>query len=483
MISRRRFLGGALGAGVLAGCSSDPGQGGQLLRSKASLPEPFQVPLTQPPVLAPGAGGRVRLAARAAEQELLPGLHTPVLGYDGIFPGPTLEVTRGRPVALEYTSDLPVPTVVHLHGGTTPAASDGFPTDLVQPGATRTYDYPLDQRAATLWYHDHRMDFTGPAVYRGLAGFMLIRDDEEDRLDLPRDERELVLMVTDRAFHADGTLDYPAMDVSMTGMPGVRDDYVEGVTGDVVLVNGRPWPSHEVGAARHRLRWLNASNSRRYRLRLDPPPPGGGGFVRIGTDGGLLASAAGSDVLTLAPGERVDALVDFGRYPVGSRVTVRNDLGRGPTAGVMRFVVARRAADASRPVTAGTRLSEIEPLSWSAATPRRRFRFRRGVIGEHRGWLINDEPFDPDRPVARVPAGRTEVWRMVTDIHHPVHLHLAPFQLAGQPEAGWKDTVDLLPGQTADLVVRFPDHPGRYVLHCHNLEHEDMAMMARFDVV
>jgi spore coat protein A len=546
MISRRDLLklGGLAGLGLtgtagLSGCGNEPDQTGSLRRSGADLPQPFTLPIRKPEVLQPT--GRLsdgtdhyRVAARTAEVEILPGRRTAILGYQGTFPGPTIETRRDRAVAVEHVNELSVPIVVHLHGGQVPAISDGFPTDLVLPrhgtggrtgqrstagstdGSTdgsmhdsmgdsmdgsmmdgvmpdpqanivsgsRVYRYPGRQRAATLWYHDHRMDFTGPAVYRGLAGFHLIRDAEEDALDLPQGERELPLMLTDRAFDADGQLDYPALDPAMTGEPGVDDDFMEGVLGDVILVNGTPWPVAEVDAARYRLRWLNASNARRYQLVLDPPPPGGRGFQQIGSDGGLLAGPVGLDQLSMAPAERLDVVVDFARYRVGTKVTVRNRRGRDSTADVMQFVVARAAADPSRVVTA---LPAIERLQRSAVTTTRRFRFRRGTVGRHPGWLINNRPFDPGRPVATIRAGATELWRIGTDVHHPVHVHLSAFQVASRnghspdaADAGWKDTVDLRPAEYADLLVRFPNLPGRYVLHCHNLEHEDMAMMATF---
>jgi spore coat protein A len=499
---------GAVGGAALVGCSNtDPGQTGQILKSGADLPKPFTLPLKLPTVLGPTSADRYQLTARAAQVEILPGLRTTIFGYDGTFPGPTIETRRDRPVAIEHVNELDVPMVVHLHGGRTPAADDGFPTDLILPssGATadhagmsmpddqaevvtgrRTYRYPMQQPAATLWYHDHRMDFTGPAVYRGLAGFHLVRDDEEDALDLPQGDRELPLMVCDRAFDEDGQFDYPALDPSMTGEPGVEDDYMEGVLGDVVLVNGTPWPVAEVVAARYRLRWLNGSNARRYDLVLDPPPPGGSGFQQIGSDGGLLPAPVGRDTITLAPAERVDVIVDFARYPVGTRVTVRNQLGQDSTADVMQFVVARAAAQAGR---VPSRLADVERLQRSAVTATRVFRFRRGVVNLRAGWRINDLPFDPMRPVATVRAGATELWRIGSDVHHPVHIHLSPFQVAGRngrppstADAGWKDTIDLRPAEYADLLVRFPDLPGRYVMHCHNLEHEDMAMMAVFMV-
>jgi len=331
------------------------------------------------------------------------------------------------------------------------------------------------------------MDFTGPMVYRGLAGFHLVRDDEEDALPLPRGDRELPLMIADRSFDEAGRFDYPARDPSMTREPGTIGA-VEGVLGDVVLVNGVPWPLAEVDAARHRLRLLNASNARRYRLVLDPPPPSGDPFVQIGSDGGLLERPVGLADLPMAPAERFDVLVDFSAYPVGTRVTLRNALGSGATADVMQFVVARRAADDSR---VPALLRPYEVLAPGPGAVRRAFRFRRGRPddGSRHVWQINDEPFDPARMLATVRPGQVERWRFASDLHHPVHVHLARFQVLsrgsggpGAADGGWKDTVDLRPADDVEVAIRFPDLPGRYVMHCHNLEHEDMAMMAAFEV-
>jgi spore coat protein A, manganese oxidase len=509
-MSRRRFLavvgGAGLAAGLLPGCGVlSASSTGELLQSRVPLPEPFQVPLPVPPVLRPTrtvAGvDHFRLVQKQAEQEILPGLRTPVFGYDGIFPGPTIETTRGRPAEVTHVNRLPVPVAVHLHGGHTPAESDGYPTDLVMPesgvqgrhgahGGLRvvgegsfTYTYPMTQRAATLWYHDHRMDFTGPAVYRGLAGFHLIRDEEEDALPLPRGEREIPLMLTDRAFEEDGSFRYPAVDPTMLEEPGVEQDYMEGVLADTILVNGAPWPVHEVDAARYRLRLLNASNARRYELVLDPPPPEGDAFVQVGSDGGLLSSPVGHDRIRIAPAERFDVVVDFSTYPVGTEVTLVNRLGSGSTRNVMRFVVARRARDDS---DIPDRLSEIEPLRREQAVVERDFRFRRGRSGGPGGevmWLVNGEPFDPERVDARPELGTVELWRFSTDLHHPVHVHLDPFQVIGdrQWDSGWKDTVDIEPTEFVEVLVRFQDYPGTFVFHCHNLEHEDMMMMANFE--
>jgi spore coat protein A len=500
-VNRRSFLGllgGTTAGAALAGCGlGTTGQTGEQLVTTARLPKPFHVPLPIPPVARPAGPDLYRVTQRVAQVEILPGLRTPILGYDGIFPGPTFETRRGRPVVIRHRNELPVPTVVHLHGGHTPHEHDGWPLDLVLPvGNTREwqthhgsgdrsegerdYHYPMTQRAATLWYHDHRMDFTGPAVYRGLAGFHLIRDDEEDALPLPRDDRELPLMICDRAFEEDGKFAYPALDEEMRSVPGVRDDWMEGVLGDVVLVNGAPWPVHEVDAARYRLRLLNASNARRYRLALTVPNGPDVPLTQIGSDGGLLTTPVTHQAIELAPGERFDVIVDFAKLPVGTKVTMINGLGGNSTTNIMRFHVVRKARDDSR---IPDRLSEIEPLPSGA--PTRTFRFTRGAVGDHRGWTINGTSFAPGSPLADTKLGEVEIWRLITDVHHPVHVHLDPFQVLGRDgrapgpmDGGWKDTVDVRPAEVVDIAVRFTDYAGRFVTHCHNLEHEDMAMMA-----
>jgi spore coat protein A len=526
-LSRRGFFGVAGGAGLVAATASlgllrlgPASSTGTELRSEAPLPQAFSRPLTVPPIARPSTGtDDYRLTARAADVEILPGLPTRIWGYDGQFPGPTILARSGREVSVRVSNELPVPTVTHLHGGRTPAEHDGYPTDLILPVGTdwaaqrltgassvgqRDYRYPLRQRASTLWYHDHTMDFTGPNVYRGLAGFFLVGDEQDDSLPLPRGDRDLPLLVCDRAFAADGSFRYPAVSPDQT-TPGVQADYMGGVLGDVVLVNGVPWPRHEVDGARYRLRLLNGCNARRVEFALDPPPPGGPPFVQIASDGGLLAAPVARDSVTLASAERAEVVVDFAGYPVGSEVTLVNRLGSGGAASVMRFVVARTAKDDSS--VPGV-LSVIEPLDRSQAVTTRTFAFqlKRGPMGSapgghagHQGdpdsadpslmWMVNGEAFDPDQDLANPRLGDVEIWRLMTDLHHPVHLHLAPFQVLrrgfdppGPGDLGWKDTIDLLPGQTAAIIMRFDGYPGRYVFHCHNLEHEDMAMMANFSV-
>jgi spore coat protein A, manganese oxidase len=522
-MSRREVLrlAGAVGAGALvtgatvaAGSALPTGTpDARVLPSAARLPRPFQVPLPIPTVARPSRTDATTdyydVALQVAEQEILPGLRTPVWGYAGQFPGPTLSARSGRRVVVRHRNDLPVPAVTHLHGGRTPAESDGYPTDLVLPTGgdfrphahdpkakvtrgTRVYDFPVDQRAATLWYHDHRMDYTGPAVWRGLAGFFLVRDDEEEALGLPAGDKDVPLMICDRSFAADGTLQYPALDRRLRDRPGVTDTYAGGVLGDVILVNGAPWPDLEVARTRYRLRLLNASNARRYALRLEPEPAAGAGgtgsraeFVQIGTDGGLLERPVRRQTIVLAPGERADVVVDFAAYRTGGTIVLTNAEGEGGARQVMRFRVGRRERDESR---IPSRLGRLERLDPARAKVTRSLRFESGRMEGHPGWKINGQPFDPTRVYARPRLGDTEIWRVTSDTAHPVHLHLAHFQVLSvdgdrSPDLAWKDTLDLRAFQTAEIIARFDGYQGRYVFHCHNLEHEDMAMMGTFEVV
>src|SRR5215218_7245045 len=299
----------AFSSGTFASSPSGRANGttGNLLRSKVQLPKPFMIPLLVPPVLKPvrtdswARGTRAptdyyEITHKEGKAEILPGLTTRLWGYDGIFPGPTIESRSGRKIVVRYHNELPVPVTTHLHGGRTPPRSDGYPTDLILPRSSsshthhehpahpehpahsawsfhrgsKDYGYPLEQRAATLWYHDHRMDFTGPQVWRGLAGFHIIRDDEGHALPLPKGDKDVPLMICDRSFDEDGSFLYPSLDPSLQGKPGVEDDYIDGVLGDTILVNGAPWPVLEVSATKYRFRILNASNARRYELALEP---------------------------------------------------------------------------------------------------------------------------------------------------------------------------------------------------------------------
>ncbi|MEU8819324.1 multicopper oxidase family protein [Actinoplanes sp. NPDC048796] len=446
---------------------------------------PFVVPPVQRPVRDDAGGTYYAMTQREASIEIIPGLRTPIMGYEGVFPGPTIMARSGRPTIVDHTNRLAVPVAVHLHGGKNPPGEDGHPTDLMAPGTSRRYTYPTDQRGATLWYHDHRLDFTGPQVYRGLAGFHIIRDAVEDSLPLPAGAKDVPLLVTDRLFEADGAMYYPSSDPTLR-TPGLYPWAMNGQYGDTALVNGVPWPRMEVSATKYRFRVLNASNARHWDITLDPPPPSGDPFVQVGSDGGLLSSPVALRNIVMSPAERFDVVIDFGLYPVGTRVVLRNNDRTVPQiTELMCFDVVRRETETA---TVPSRLAPPLDLPDPAdAVGIRHFDFTRRADGM---WGINGAMFDDRQSLAAPALGSTEIWEFTSDVAHPVHLHLVHFRVLSRsrpqsPEpwdGGWKDTVRVRPGETVRIVSRFEGWRGKYVFHCHNLEHEDMMMMANFTV-
>jgi spore coat protein A, manganese oxidase len=467
----------------------------------------FTVPLPVPAVLRPvsvdGGVDRYEIRQTVGKQAFLPDVASEIWGYEGMFPGPTIEARRGRRVVVAHRNELTVPTVVHLHGGVLPASEDGYPLDFVMPVGSapdptsaaharhgvaglavgsREYTYPNDQPAATLWYHDHRMGFTGPSVYRGLAGFYLIRDEVEDALPLPRGAREVPLLIADRRINEDGSLFYPSED-PLQHKEGVTVEYHHGgMGGETITVNGVAWPVLEVDAALYRLRILNASNARPYRLVLDPP----GKFVQIGSDLGLLPRPASYDMFVISPGERYDVLVDFSGYAPGTKVLLRNNISEGDAGYVMRFDVTRRVADDAR--IPERLVADPPPPPRIDGSADRRFSFFIGPTGVKGPPMINFKTFNPTRIDATTQHGSTEIWEFTADPIHPIHLHGAHFRIlnrnGGPPEpqdGGWKDTV-FVPTGGMRLSVTFGDHRGKYVFHCHNLEHGDAGMMANLEI-
>ena len=460
---------GVLGPGLLGAAAAD-------LRLRPREVPQFAVDLPVPRVLRPDTAGgvaRYRLTQRRQVQQLLPPgwPATPVWGYEGEFPGPTIAAVRGRPVQVLQQNRLTDPVTTHLHGSASRPADDGQPTLPIAPGGERTYHYENEQRGATLWYHDHADMLTSQHVYRGLAGLYLLRDPAEDHLGLPAGAQDVPLMLQDRTFAADGRLLYD--------LDGGTD-----ILGDVQLVNGAAWPRLTVQARRYRFRVVVAANSRAYVLGLS----GGMPFTVVGSDGGLLERPVVTRSLLAVMAERYDIVVDFSRAPVGRSVTLLNLSESGPLKELVRFDVVRsRTRDDSR--VPGT-LSEIPPLVTPGAPVDRVWRFAHTSDGT---FVINGLPYDSNRVDARPRLGSTEVWELRTEglgFFHPVHLHLVHFQVLsrdGQPaqpwERGWKDTVFVAERSVVRVAARFAPHPGRYVMHCHNLVHEDHSMMTQFEVV
>ena len=404
----------------------------------------------------------------------------------------------------EFSFGVPRMTV-HLHGGHQASESDGFPNLDFGRGEFYDYCYPMRdtgfshgtpepcERPSTLWYHDHFLDFTAPNVYRGLAGFYLVFDEldsgnELTGLGLPSGPYDIPLALQDKRFVANGSLVYDT-------------DEEDGFLGDKFLVNGVIQPRLRVKKRKYRFRLLNASNARFYRLYVTKASGQTFPFDQIATDGGLLAAPIrGIKSFQIAPAERVEIVLDFRQFSTGDTVFLENRLeqddGRGPDevvaqgTRIMQLIVEDAVADPSK-VPDVLRPCEPIPQSELNRATRRTFEFDRSS-----GWTINGRPVHIDHPVARPKENAPEIWHLINKSggwSHPVHVHLDFMRilrrngqlppLAERDGMAKKDTIVLGPNQDAEAFIRFRDFPGRFVFHCHNLEHEDRAMMAVFDVV
>jgi spore coat protein A, manganese oxidase len=526
-MNRREFLykTGALTAALASG-SNLVGQGA----SKAGRPldgsalEKFVDALPIPTVLTPDelrpspVDSKVkvpyyRLSMRQAETRLHRDLKpTRFWGFNSLLPGPTIEARRGQGVLIEWVNDLPtshllpvdhtlegaeddkplVRAVVHLHGARVPAESDGYPEHWFVPGKSSVCFYPNEQDAAMLWYHDHAMGINRLNIYAGLFGLFLIRDAAEDGLGLPAGKFEIPLVLCDRLLDQESQLLYPVS-------PDAKHPWVPEVFGDAVLVNGKVSPHCEVEPRRYRLRLLNAANGRFFHLAFANEME----FQQIGSDQGLLPAPVPMKMLTMSPGERADLIVDFSRN-AGENIVLRSD-----HLTAMQFRVSGKAAVV---VTALPKaLRAVARMPESDAIKTRELLLEETVDPADNPTLMLLNRTRWAAPVTENPTlGTTEIWSLIngTDDSHPIHLHLVRFQVldrrnfyvmnylrkremrfTGPPvppdanELGWKDTVRAEPGMVTRIIVRFDGYPGRYVWHCHILEHEDNEMMRPFEVV
>lgn len=390
------------------------------------------------------------------------GVMRQVWAYNGQFPGPTWIARRGETVATRLVNGLAEDTITHWHGLVVDFENDGGPTLHVHPGGTYDYKFPIIQRASLNFYHPHTHMLTGKQVALGLSGAFIIRDDEEDDLRLPSGPYEVPLIIRDARFNSQGNMAYNASG--------------SGFSGQFPIVNGTLNPMLNVDRGMYRFRILNGANARVFRLALTNGAP----FTVIGNDGGLIVTAANVAQIELGMGERVDVLVDFSALSSGQEVFLRC-LSAGWN--LVKFVGTGSAGLAYTPKWP---LSKIAALV-GPTTPTRTFSFD----GMNR---INGLQYDMNRIDFQVPFGVTERWRFTSggNAPHPVHVHGASFQVVSRTggraqlfpwEAGWKDTVLLNDRETVDVLIRFDGYRGKYVIHCHLLEHEDMGMMSNFEVV
>jgi FtsP/CotA-like multicopper oxidase with cupredoxin domain len=443
-------------------------------RASQSRPfQPFQRDLPVPPVARPVAQSRSLqqyvLTMKPGTADILPGLSTPILGYDGLYPGPTIKATRGRAVDIRQINRSGRALNVHLHGGVTRPEFDGHPHDEIPDGTERLYKYPNVQRQATLWYHDHAHGETARTLFAGLAGFYLLDDPADAELELPQGAYDVPLMIQDRSFSADGSFRY-------------RVDLDRGFRGDTILVNGAVAPRMTVERRLYRLRFLNAANARAFTLALG----NNRAMTQIASDGGLLTKPVRRTSIPLEPAERADVVIDFRQFGIGSKIILHNAGGEPTTQAIMRFDVVRGRSEEAR---VPKLLAEEEPLP--AVNARRGWPLTFQGLGTSM-WQIAGGGFDEMRIDCRPRQGSSELWTWTNNSSrtHPMHLHGYHFRVVsmnGKPphagDAGWKDTVAVYPNQTVVVRPYFDYFPGRYVFHCHAAEHGDMSMMGQMEVV
>ena len=504
--------------------------------SEQAKPARFSLPFRRPPEMSPVGmaavtcqDGMVRSYPRYqitqtfGTAEIMPGFQTPVFGYNGQVPGPVFRVHQGNPIAVDQLNLLHLPpydgvevparysrdpmqrtTSTHLHGSATMPQFDGYASDITAPGLVKQYFYPNSQEARTLWYHDHGVHHTSQNVYNGLASMYILHDPAEQALSIPQGRYDVPLIITDAMFDDGGQLIY--------------DDHDEsGVYGDVLLVNGVPWPEMVVERRKYRFRFLNASVSRSYfwsvsdgRSRVP--------MTVIGTDGGLMPNPQVVSGFRHGNAERYEVVIDFAQYRDETLLTLentnpKNNIGYDGVRQAMRFRVRGDATDTTNNrVPSAGQVHPAECMTWTESglaaqnVPQRRFDF----VREHGQWTINGETWADvvdsgyRRCQAEVEQDAIEIWELRNlsgGWFHPTHIHLVDFQMLSrtggkvkgvQPyERGPKDTVYIGENEKVRLAIRFGGPAagpgwyrpqGRYMMHCHNLVHEDHDMMMQFNV-
>ncbi len=457
----------------------------------------------------------VRLEAVQTAVPLRPGPPTEMLRYratvesgpasvldsiPGSYLGPIFRVRQGDRLRVRFVNQTGEPSIVHWHGLVIPDSADGHPRFAIGDGEERIYDFSVLNRAGTYWYHPHPHMLTGPQVIRGLAGLFLVSDGTESSLPLPRGERDVPLVIQDRSFDEFNQIRYD------------HDQMEGGHWGEEIFVNGRPDYVLSAATRVYRLRLLNGSVSRMYKLAWSDGTP----MTVIGTDGGLLEAPEERPYVMLAPAERAEIWLDLGGRPVGSEVILQSlafdpggmehpaSLPNGAPFDVMRITVDRAEAETLTLPDVLTPFERYQIQDAVNAGSPRAFPASR-MMGQ---WLLNGRVFEMEEVAANeiVRTGDLEVWELINTsgmnqmrMAHPIHLHGVQFQIIqrtmavegapawstvneGLVDEGWKDTFLMMPGEKVRFLVRFGPYPGLYLYHCHNLLHEDGGMMRNYRV-
>lgn len=493
-ITRREFLGNA-GLGAMALLLPSSLANKSLWSAQGSARSIVQFSLTLGPGQSQVLPGNLTDVWRFTGQGQKGALNA-LQAIPGSYLGPIIRLQKGQSVVATINNQLAQDSVVHWHGLHVPAIADGHPSQTVLPGSSYKVGFPVINRAGTYWYHPHPDMKTGEQVYRGLAGMIIVSDDEERALALPRGQFDLPIVIQDRVCDTSNQWSY------------VPNGNV-GTLGNKILVNGQYNYIQSVATRAYRLRILNGSNARVYKLAWSDGEP----MIVIGSDGGLLAAPSSKSYLTLAPGERAEVWRQFSG-PNGTVVTLSSQtftgvgsgggsgLAQGAAFDVMNFRIDSQQTETLQPPAALSNLGFENPTSAINYNSPRSF-----AISQVNGhYVLNGEEFYMNQVAANeeVQLNTLEVWEFTntsagTLVGHPLHLHGRQFQIfsrsvdptrlanwqtvsGGFTDEGWKDTFLIMPGETVRILVRFSRYPGIFLYHCHTLEHEDMGMMRNYRV-
>ena len=498
----------------------------------------------------------VQLRAREDHVQILHGEPTRVWRYDGKVlkgdPGslgflsngylPVLRVQRGQKVKIDLVNELAEPTIIHWHGLYVPAAMDGHPRNAIATGQHYVYEFEVLNRAGTYWFHAHPDGRTGAQIYFGQAGLLIVADDEEAALGLPSGAYDVPLVIQDRVLDGQNQFTYLSdgdggmmgrgmmgsggmMGPGMMGGSGMMGQgmmggdgmgqmmaRMMGFLGDRILVNGKPDFVLPVATRAYRLRLLNASNTRIYKLGWSDRSP----LAIIGTDGGLLERPVMRPYVTLSPAERADIWVDFSQRSIGTELTLQSltfdgemamggmmgnaSLPNGASFPVLKVRVEQRVNTKAELPKRLASLPVALPRDAINARAPKVFNITMGMMV----WGINGRSFDMDKvtKTETVRRNSTELWEFRNEksmmlMAHSMHVHGLQFRVlgrtvlpdflpahrtvaAGLVDDGWKDTVLLMPGERIRLLLRFEHYAGMFLYHCHMLEHEDTGLMRNY---
>jgi len=430
------------------------------------------------------------LEIQDGETEFFEGIKTKTRGVNGSLLGPTLRMNNGDIVRLNVKNSIGETTTMHWHGIHLPAKYDGGPHQPIKSGEIWSPQFEIMQKAANYWYHPHLMGKTADHVWQGIAGMIIVDDEESKALSLPSEYGvdDIPLVLQDRRFERDGSMEYRP----------TRHDIMSGMIGDVALANGTISAYFEASTNLVRLRLLNGANASIYNLGFSDNR----NFLQISTDGSMLEKPYETNSIILSPGERAEIIVD-----VSDKKTITLENKITSTSGSMgggnldfKFLEIRPADNLNTLPSIPNQLTKIDWIDESEATNTRTFMMSMQMgpmmmLGLGKSHTINGKSMKMDRIDEVVKLDTTEIWEVSNDsmLAHPFHIHLVQFQIISrngkQPHAGergLKDTVLIHPGETVRFIAKFETYADKkypYMYHCHILEHEDAGMMGQFLVV